>query len=216
MGEVKEVTIYTDGGCEPNPGPGGYGIVLLYGKVRKEVSGGFSLTTNNRMEIYAAIKGLELLKEPCKVTIFSDSQYLVSAMMEGWVTKWKKKNWITSSKEKAKNIDLWERLCSLCEVHQVTFQWTKGHAGNVNNERCDQLAYAALQAANLPPDDGYENRLEEVEPLKITSEGQPCRRCSTPVIKLISRKLKSYLFCPGCEATYTLEKTTQFETLPLF
>ena len=215
MGEAKEVRIYTDGGCEPNPGPGGYGIVLLYGKARKEVSGGFSLTTNNRMEIYAAIKGLELLKEPCKVTIFSDSQYLVSAMMEGWVTKWKKKNWLTSSKEKAKNIDLWEKLCSLCEVHQVTFVWTKGHAGNIENERCDQLAYTALQASNLPVDDGYENRAEEVESAKVTSEGQPCRRCATPVIKLVSRKLKSYLFCPGCEATYPIEKP-QIETLSLF
>ncbi|MBX3002272.1 MAG: hypothetical protein KF893_27350, partial [Caldilineaceae bacterium] len=93
MDEPKEVIIYTDGGCEPNPGPGGYGVVLLYRTARKEVSGGFRLTTNNRMEIYAAIKGLELLKEPCKVTIFTDSQYLVNAMMEGWVTNWKSKNW---------------------------------------------------------------------------------------------------------------------------
>jgi len=106
MEEKKEIVIYTDGACEPNPGAGGYGAVLLFENRRKEISGGFRLTTNNRMEIYAAIKSLELLKQPCKVTLFSDSRYLVSAMMEGWVEKWKKRNWWRTNKERAVNVDL--------------------------------------------------------------------------------------------------------------
>jgi ribonuclease HI len=216
MDEPKEVTIYTDGGCEPNPGPGGYGVVLRYQTARKEVSGGFRLTTNNRMEIFAAIKGLELLKEPCKVTIFTDSQYLVNAMMEGWVTKWKMKNWWRTRKRRARNIDLWVQLLALCEVHQVTFIWIKGHAGNQDNERCDQLAFAALHKTDLPPDEGYKADLDEVDSSKVTQEGQPCQRCSTPVIKVISRKLTTYLFCPDCEATYELEKPPGPENLSLF
>lgn len=161
--EKKQVVIYTDGACEPNPGPGGYGIVLLYGKARKEIADGFRLTTNNRMEIYAAIKGLELLKEPCQVTVYSDSQYLVNAMMQGWVTNWRRKNWWRTSKERAVNIDLWERLLSLCENHQVEFVWVRGHAGDPENERCDKLSYAALRRSDLPIDDGYENKTRRTE-----------------------------------------------------
>ena len=161
--EKKQVVIYTDGACEPNPGPGGYGIVLRHGRVRKEMSGGFRLTTNNRMEIYAAIKGLELLDEPCSVTLYSDSRYLVDAMMLGWVTRWKKKNWKRNSKERALNIDLWENLLPLCEKHEVDFVWVKGHAGNAENERCDKLSYAALKKANLPIDEGYEGKSVEWE-----------------------------------------------------
>jgi ribonuclease HI len=201
----KEIVIYTDGACEPNHGAGGYGVVLLFEKRRKEVSGGFRLTTNNRMEIYTAIKGLELLKEPCKLTIHSDSQYLVSAMMEGWVEKWKKKNWWRTNKERVINIDLWEKLSALCEMHEVAFVWVKGHVGNIENERCDKLSYAALEKKDLPPDEGYENLPPEVEPVKMTHEGQPCRKCSTPVIKLKSKKISHYLFCPSCKASYAIE-----------
>src|SRR6266581_4826516 len=111
------VEIYTDGGCEPNPGPGGYGVVLLHPRKRLPVSGGFRLTTNNRMEIYAAIKGLELLKQPCQVTLYSDSQYLVNAMMKGWARRWKKKGWWRTPTERAVNADLWEKLLALCEKH---------------------------------------------------------------------------------------------------
>src|SRR5580765_5676085 len=114
---LPSVETYTDGGCEPNPGPGGYGVVLVHPKKRAEASGGFRLTTNNRMEIFAAITGLEMLKQPCKVTLYSDSQYLVSAMMEGWVVKWKKNDWWLNNKERAMNIDLWARLSALCETH---------------------------------------------------------------------------------------------------
>ncbi len=204
--DKKQVVIYSDGACEPNPGPGGYGVILMYGKARKEVSGGFRWTTNNRMEIYAAIQGLELLKEPCKVTVYSDSQYLVDAMMKGWVAKWKRKNWWRTSKERAVNVDLWEKLLALTERHQVEFVWVRGHAGNAENERCDQLSYAALRQKNLPADEGYENKPEETEPVKMTHEGQLCRKCSTPVVKLKSRKSNFYLYCPGCHASYEIEK----------
>jgi len=185
----QQIAIYTDGACEPNPGPGGYGVVLLHPKKRIEASGGFRLTTNNRMEIYAAIKGLELLKKPCKVALYSDSQYLVNAMMAGWVATWQKKGWWRSNKERAVNIDLWERLLPLCETHQVEFVWVRGHVGNKENECCDKLSCAALRRANLPADEGYENKPEnEAERPKLTQEGQPCWKCSTPVIKQKSRK----------------------------
>lgn len=139
------VEIYTDGGCEANPGASGYGVVLLHPKKRAEASGGFRLTTNNRMEIFAAIKGLELLKQPCQVTLYSDSQYLVNAMMQGWVS-----NWWRTNKERPENVDLCKRLDLLCENHQVEYRWVKGHAGNPENERCDQLSMTALRQPNPP------------------------------------------------------------------
>ena len=117
--ELPQVEIYTDGGCEPNPGAGGYGTVLIHPKKRKEVSGGFRKTTNNRMEIFAAIAGLEMLKQPCKVTIHSDSKYVVDAMMAGWVAAWKKKSWWRTKTERPENVDLWQRLDALCQTHQV-------------------------------------------------------------------------------------------------
>src|SRR6266516_7253033 len=157
---MPHVEIYTDGACEPNPGPGGYGVVLSHPKKRAEASGGFRLTTNNRMEISAAIKGLELLKKPCKVKLYSDSQYLVNAMTEGWVTAWKERDWWRTNKERAVNVDLWQPLLDLCQTHQVEFVWVKGHAGHNENERCDQLSCAALRQPNLPADEGYENKNE--------------------------------------------------------
>lgn len=152
MAESKEVTIYTDGGCDPNPGAGGYGIVMMYGKHRKELSGGFRCTTNNRMELYAAITALETLKEPCKVKLYSDSKYLVNAMTLGWIKKWEKRNW-----RNVKNPDLWKRIIELCGKHEVIFLWVKGHNGNPNNERCDVLAVNASKSKNLPIDEIYEN-----------------------------------------------------------
>lgn len=164
MGDRKEVVIYTDGGCDPNPGRGGYGVVLQYGDRRKELSGGFRLTTNNRMEIYAAIQGLEALKEPCQVTLYSDSEYLVNAMRKGWARRWKARGWMRNSKEKALNPDLWERLLALCEIHQVTFIWVRGHAGDRLNERCDQLSSQALLRSDLPPDEYYEEEAKQPAP----------------------------------------------------
>jgi ribonuclease HI len=212
--ELQHVEIYTDGACEPNPGPGGYAAVLLHPKKRGEVSGGFRLTTNNRMEIYAAIKGLELLKKPCRVTLYSDSQYLVNAMTEGWVAAWKKRDWWRTNRERAVNFDLWRELSALSAIHKVTFVWVRGHAGNRENERCDRLSCAALRQPNLSADEGYENKPDpEAERPRMTEAGQPCWRCSTPVIKQQSRKKRDrdcyyeyYLYCPQCQATYMVEE----------
>lgn len=215
------VEIYTDGGCEPNPGPGGYGVVLLHPKKRAEVSGGFRLTTNNRMEIYAAIAGLEMLKQPCKVTLYSDSQYLVDAMSKGWVAKWKKNAWWLNNKERAKNVDLWDKLLPLCEKHQVEFRWLKGHAGDRENERCDQLSMIALREPNLPADEGYENKPETDGVRPAMREGEPCRKCSTPVIKRQGRwkprrnyYYEYHLFCPNCKTTYHIEEAKRFVEQP--
>ena len=158
MSQRKHVTIYTDGGSLGNPGPGGYGVVLKYNGHRKELSGGFQRTTNNRMELLAAIKGLEALKEPCAVTLYSDSQYVVKGITLGWAERWRAKGWMRNKKDKAKNVDLWSRLLERCEKHTVEFVWVRGHAGNPENERCDELVKAAAQQEDLPPDLGYEAR----------------------------------------------------------
>lgn len=154
--EQKEVKIYTDGACIGNPGPGGYGVVLLYGNRRKELSGGFQLTTNNRMEMMAAIVGLRALKCPCNITLYSDSKYVVDAIEKGWAKRWQDNDWKRNKKDKASNPDLWEQLLNLCDQHQIKFVWVKGHAGIPENERCDQLAVEASQQQNLPQDFGYE------------------------------------------------------------
>lgn len=153
---MKHVTLYTDGACSKNPGPGGYGVVLLYNSHRKELSKGFRKTTNNRMEILAAIAGLEALKEPCRVTLYSDSQYLVNAVEKGWVRRWQANGWMRNKTERAVNPDLWERLLALCSIHQVQFKWLRGHAGHEENERCDELATSAARGPNLEIDEVYE------------------------------------------------------------
>lgn len=158
MERLKSVTIYTDGACLGNPGPGGYGVVLLYKGRRKELSGGYRETTNNRMEIMAAIVGLKALKEKCEATLYSDSEYLVKAMTKGWVKRWRKNNWRRNRKEKALNPDLWEQLLQLYEYHQVEFKWVKGHAKSAENNRCDELALEAAQQSNLLVDEGYNER----------------------------------------------------------
>ncbi|MDO7788317.1 ribonuclease HI [Desulforamulus aquiferis] len=149
---MKEVVIYTDGACSGNPGPGGYGVVMLYKGHRKELSAGFKDTTNNRMEILAAIVALENLKEKCNVTIHTDSQYLVNAMEKGWAKKWQANGWMRNKKEPALNPDLWIRMLELCKFHEVKFKWVRGHAGDPENERCDQLAVEAAKQPNLLPD----------------------------------------------------------------
>jgi ribonuclease HI len=156
MGELREVTIYTDGACIDNPGIGGYGVVLLYRGKRKELAGGFRLTTNNRMEIMAAIVALAALKEKCKATIFSDSRYLVDSITLGWVERWRTNGWMRNAKDKAINCDLWNQLLELCKEHEVEFRWVKGHAGNRENERCDALSVKAAKQNDLPADDAYE------------------------------------------------------------
>lgn len=163
MGESDEsatnvITIYTDGACIGNPGRGGYGVVMIYNRNRKELSGGFRLTTNNRMEIMAAIIGLEMLRTTRKwnVRVYSDSQYLVNAMSKGWATQWQAKRWMRDKDTPVKNPDLWQRLLDACEKHQVEFVWVKGHAGNTENERCDVLSMdAASGKADVYEDAGY-------------------------------------------------------------
>jgi ribonuclease HI len=152
--DLPEVIAYTDGCCLGNPGPGGYGVVLMSGGNRKEVSGGFRHTTNNRMEILAAIMALEVLKEPCRVKLHSDSQYVIKAMTEGWAEKWKSRGWRTASNAAAANPDLWERMLRARIRHRVEWKWVKGHSGVVENERCDQLANAAAKGV-LEEDTGY-------------------------------------------------------------
>ena len=137
---MKTVTIYTDGACSGNPGPGGWGAILMYGGFQKELSGGEAHTTNNRMELTGVITALEALKEPCAVELYSDSKYVIDALEKGWAWGWKKRGWIKSDKKPALNPDLWEQLLTLVSQHQVTYHWVKGHAQNPKNTRCDELA----------------------------------------------------------------------------
>ena len=139
---MKTVEIYTDGACSGNPGPGGWGAILRYNGVEKELSGGEAQTTNNRMELTAAIKALEALKESCAVELYSDSKYLVDALEKGWAEGWKKRGWVKSDKKPALNPDLWQRLLELLEMHSVSCHWVKGHAENEFNNRCDAMAVA--------------------------------------------------------------------------
>lgn len=207
--KATHVTIYTDGAAEPNPGPGGYGVVLLHGKHRKELSGGFRLTTNNRMELLAVIVGLESLKKSCHVTVYSDSKYVVDSVQRGSVQKWKAKNWYRTSSEKAKNADLWERFLHAFEKHKVRFRWVKGHAGIAENERCDELAVAGAQSGTSHADVGYmaeignskpelaesetarqskpghaiHSKIAGGEAITHRAEGEPCRKCGTPIVR---------------------------------
>lgn len=139
---MADVTIYTDGACSGNPGPGGYGAILLYGEHKKELSGGEAETTNNRMELMGVITALQALKRPCTVQLYTDSQYVVNAIEQGWAVKWRANGWMRNKKDKALNPDLWQTLLELLEVHQVKFHWVKGHAENPYNNRCDELAVA--------------------------------------------------------------------------
>ena len=144
---MKKVDVFTDGACQGNPGPGGWGAILRYNGVEKELSGGDPETTNNRMELMAVISALEALKEPCEVTLCSDSQYVCNAISKGWARSWKKNGWRRSNKEPALNPDLWELLLQQLDRHHVTVNWFKGHAGHPENERCDRLAVAAAERA---------------------------------------------------------------------
>ncbi len=142
---MKEVIIYTDGACSGNPGPGGWGCVLLYGEHRKEMSGGERETTNNRMELTAAIRALEALNTPCRVDLYSDSAYLVNAFEQGWLNNWVRRNWVKADKKPVENVDLWKRILELVSIHTVVFHKVKGHASNKENNRCDELAVAAVK-----------------------------------------------------------------------
>ncbi len=142
---MKHVDIYTDGACKGNPGPGGYAAVLVYKQTEKKISQGFFNTTNNRMELMAAIVGLSALNEKCSVSLYSDSKYLVDAINKGWAVSWKQKSWKKSDGKRALNIDLWEKILHLNSVHDVEYIWVKGHDGHKYNEMCDQMAVAAAE-----------------------------------------------------------------------
>jgi ribonuclease HI len=211
------VVIYTDGACDGNPGPGGIGVVIESSGTRKEFSQGYRLTTNNRMEISAVIIGLESIGKPSQVTIYSDSKYVVDAMTRGWVQNWASMDWVRKGGKRVPNADLWKRLLSLVEKLDLTFKWVKGHAGDPGNERADKLSYAAIEGSNLLEDEGYlkQLELEELSPSKITKEGQPCRKCGTPVVRKVPRrKQKSgqtyyyeyYLHCPQCHTNYMVDE----------
>lgn len=142
---MKTVTLYTDGACSGNPGPGGWGAILCYGEHELSLSGGEAHTTNNRMELTAVIEGLKKLKEPCIVELYSDSKYVIDALSKGWAWGWKKKGWVKSDKKPALNPDLWDVLLALVQTHEVHYHWVKGHADNVYNNRCDAMAVAEWQ-----------------------------------------------------------------------
>ncbi len=217
----QQAVIYTDGACDGNPGRGGYGVVLFEGGSRREFSRGFRLTTNNRMELLAAVVGLEALDEPSIVTLYSDSKYLVNAMNQGWASEWRDAGWVRKAGKRVPNADLWVRLLALTKEHEVTFEWVKGHSGIRNNERADLLSYAAIEEDDLLEDEGYLDRLEleKEEPSSITEEGQPCRKCGTPVVKKTPKSTRKpdqvyyyeyYLYCPGCETRYMVEEAKRY------
>ena len=150
----KHVYIYTDGSCLGNPGPGGYGALLIYKAHKKELSQGYQQTTNNRMELLAPIKALQTLKEGCKVTITTDSQY-VRQGITNWIHNWLKNNWKTASKQPVKNVDLWKQLHAEVQRHEIEWKWVKGHSGHPENERCDELARTAAESKDLLVDQGF-------------------------------------------------------------
>lgn len=167
-------------------------------------------------------RSINVILQAKPVTLHSDSQYLVNAMMAGWAKAWKKRDWWRTNQERAINVDLWERLLGLCEIHQVSLVWIRGHAGNKENERCDELSHAALRQPNLPPDEGYEHKpeIEGARP-RLTEAGQPCWKCSTPVVKQKARRkpgrgyyYEYYLYCPKCQATYEVEAAKRFIEQP--
>lgn len=142
---MKEIYIYTDGACKGNPGPGGWGAILKYKDHQKEISGYEPMTTNNRMEITALIEALAIVKEPCNINVYSDSQYLCKAIQNDWINKWKNNNWYKNKKEAVANVDLWEKILTLIEPHNIKIEWVKGHSGFPENERCDKLAVEAIK-----------------------------------------------------------------------
>jgi ribonuclease HI len=157
----SQVVIFADGACIGNPGPGGYGVVILQGSRRRELSGGFRLTTNNRMEIMGCIAGLSAIDEPSEIALYSDSRYVVNAMTQSWAIRWRKNGWRRKDEggdwAPALNSDLWIQMLELCDKHRVQFNWVRGHAGNVENERCDELARKAATSSNLAIDRPYES-----------------------------------------------------------
>lgn len=225
---IKNVTIHTDGAAEPNPGPGGYGVVLQVGKYRKELSEGFEKTTNNRMELMGAIAGLEALTTKCTGNLYCDSKYVVDAVNKGWVLNWQKRGWSRQGGNKVKNIDLWQRFLESYKKHEIKLVWVKGHAGIAENECCDQLAVSAAMSDNLKPDIGYmesdKHIIPKTQPVKRKTKtkhkGKSCRKCQTILTKRTTKTKKRkpgqsyffewYLYCTGCNTMYMVEEAKRF------
>lgn len=229
------IHLYTDGGCSCNPGPGGYGVVILEKGIKRELSGGFVCTTNNRMEIYAAIKGLESIPDGIPVMLHSDSKYLIDAIDKKWIAGWKRRGWKRSAGE-LQNADLWKKMDELLFKHPLKTTWVRGHNGHLENERCDVLAVAALKKPNLPEDVGYATvgtiQATKAAPIskipntfvptkdKVDAEGQSCRKCGAIVEKRMSKKKEKkpgqfyyyewYLACPNCHTNYMVESAKRF------
>ncbi len=204
--------------------------MLISGTHRKELLGGFQETTNNRMEIMAAIRGIEALKNESDVTLFSDSKYIVNGISKGWAAGWRAKAWKSQNGELRLNFDLWEQLLVLCERHNVDFRWIRGHAGDIENERANRLAAQAAKSENLPVDEGYETGqsasipeqrgVADNPPTKMIEPGQQCRKCGTPVIRKVPENKKRkpnqtyyfdwYLYCPNCKVMYMVESAKRY------
>lgn len=223
MNKVPEVDLFSDGGAEPNPGKGGFGVILSYKGRKKEIYQGYNMTTNNRMELMGIIVGLKHLKRKSKVNVYTDSKYIVNAINLGWVQKWKSNNWFRKLNKRAENVDLWEELLCLIEEQEcVEFNWIKGHNGHLENERCDQLANLGIHSQNLIDDEGYilsqnpDYQNQVLSEFKVEKEGDECRKCNTKVIKKRPKKLKLkkneeyyfdwFLLCPKCKVVYYTEE----------
>lgn len=237
---IPEVNIYTDGGAEPNPGKGGFGVIMTFKEHKKEFNQGYLLTTNNRMELMGVIFALEKLKKISIVNVYTDSQYVVNGISKGWAKKWKSNNWFRTRKNKASNHDLWDKLLNLISAQQsVTINWVKGHAGHIENERCDQLADIALNGKDLLQDFGYETSkpiasdtipieqtMQNRSGSKVLNEGDNCKKCDTPVIKKQTKKkaLKPnqeyyfdyFLLCTRCKTMYMVEDAKRYGGRPNF
>jgi ribonuclease HI len=225
--EIPEINLFSDGGAEPNPGKGGFGVVMEYKGKKKEFCQGYELTTNNRMELMGVIFGLERLKTKSIVNVYTDSRYVIDGIEKGWAEKWKSKNWHRKGSEKAVNYDLWGKLLTLISAQEkVKFNWVKGHAGHTENERCDQLANFALNGSDLLIDAEYlashlnkeekiENKQSNSSKPKVNADGDPCRKCGTSVVQKSSKNKKIkpgqthyyeyVLYCPGCRTMYLVD-----------
>lgn len=228
MTNLPEVNIYSDGGANPNPGPGGYGVIMEYKGIKKNFSAGYKRTTNNRMELMGAITGFSKLKTRSKVTLNTDSQYTINGLEKGWAKKWRDNNWMRTSSQKATNHDLWEILLELSEKHEVSFNWIKGHNGHVENEFCDEMATLAMQGKDLLVDEGFRESAEKPKTKKAPSKGQTsllgefeaagvdCKKCGHPLVvkkpKHTKKTLeKAYFYayyhhCTSCKTNYMLEE----------
>lgn len=226
--EIPNIELYSDGGAEPNPGKGGFGVILSYKGKKKEFFKGYKLTTNNRMELMGVIFGLEQLKTKSNVQVFTDSKYVIDGITKGWAKKWKENDWKRKKDVKAINSDLWDRLLNAISEHSVEFNWVKGHSGHIENEMCDQLASKGIHISEPLDDLGYEPKSdaenEQIniktnygnhKKVKITKVGDECRKCGEHVIKKVPKKrkikknqsfyLEYYLFCPSCKTIYATE-----------